>query len=66
MPRNLDRTYVSVDPRDPGYSPDELELLKAVDEFKRRTGVKFPSVTEVLRIAESIGWSRARRYHGEE
>ena len=41
---------------DATYSDMEREFIKAVDAFKSATGGRFPSLTELLRIAESIGF----------
>lgn len=38
------------------YTPDELEVLKAVDAYRRRTGKKFPTVTEIMTVMAGLGW----------
>lgn len=41
-----------------GYSPDELDFLKAVDAYKRANRRPFPMWSEVLAVLESLGWRR--------
>jgi hypothetical protein len=42
--------------------PDEvLELVSAIDEFKRRNQRPFPTWTEVLGVLKSLGYSREPR-----
>ncbi|VTR99255.1 Uncharacterized protein OS=Pirellula staleyi (strain ATCC 27377 / DSM 6068 / ICPB 4128) GN=Psta_4740 PE=4 SV=1 [Gemmata massiliana] len=40
------------------YSADELDLMKAVDRYRRETGALFPSAVEILRLARGLGWVR--------
>lgn len=40
------------------YTDDELELLRAVDRYKTRTGRRFPSVTEILSVVKSLGYRK--------
>lgn len=40
------------------YDADELEFIRAMDEFMRRTGKKFPTFVEVLDVAKSLGWRK--------
>ena len=37
---------------------DELELLRAIDAYKRRTGKKYPTYGEVLKVFREFGWER--------
>lgn len=37
---------------------ESLEFLKAIDAFKRRTGKPFPTWTQVLGVAKSLGYLR--------
>jgi hypothetical protein len=41
------------------YTPDELEFMTAMQQFKVRTGKAFPTYAEVLKVARSLGYSRA-------
>lgn len=42
------------------YDQDEVDYLAAVDQFKLRTGRKFPTCADMLLIAKSIGFARTR------
>jgi hypothetical protein len=41
---------------DEPYSSDETRFLLAIEEYQRTTGQKFPTFSEVLRVAVSIGY----------
>lgn len=41
------------------YTPEECELLRAADAYRRRTGRRFLSCTEVLALCWALGWRRA-------
>ncbi len=45
---------------DPDYSPDELEFLMAIQQYKQMSGRKFPTWREVLEVLLSLGYERAR------
>jgi hypothetical protein len=49
-----------VDPTtfDKQYSCDEIEFMNAVQSFKLRSGKSFPSFSEVLAIAEQLGYRK--------
>lgn len=40
------------------YSDDEMEFMTAMQAFKNRSGKAFPSFSEVLRVAHSLGYRR--------
>ncbi len=40
------------------YSDDEIEFMMAVDKFKRRTDIKFPTLAELLSIVKDLGYSK--------
>jgi hypothetical protein len=40
------------------YSPEELEFMNAMQQFKLRSGKPFPSYGEVLQVAMSLGYRR--------
>lgn len=42
----------------PDYDADEVEFLKAVDEYKRRKGRPFPSNSEILGVLKKLGWKK--------
>lgn len=41
-----------------GYTADEVEFMKAVEAWQRRTGNRFPTAADVLRIARSLGYRK--------
>jgi hypothetical protein len=41
------------------YSKDELEFLRAMEQFKRERGRCYPSHSEVLQIVQSLGYEQA-------
>lgn len=45
---------------DPDYSPEELEFLLAIQQYKQTSGRKFPTWREVLEVLLSLGYERAR------
>ena len=40
------------------YTADEIEFMKAMDEYKRSSGRQFPTWSEVLEVVRSIGYKR--------
>jgi hypothetical protein len=40
------------------YEPDELEFMRALDEYKRTSGRMFPTCSEVLEVLRSLGYAR--------
>jgi len=42
-------------------SDDELEFIKAVNEYKQRYNKPFPTWSEILHILKSIGYEKAQR-----
>jgi len=40
------------------YTPDEIEFMTAMQEFKVRSGRAFPTHREVLAVARSLGYRR--------
>jgi hypothetical protein len=40
------------------YSADEVEFMKAMDDYKRRSGRMFPTWSEVLEVVRSLGYTR--------
>jgi hypothetical protein len=40
------------------YSDDEIEFMKAMDEYKRRSGRMFPTWSEVLEVVRDLGYTR--------
>lgn len=40
------------------YSDDEIDFMKAMDDYKRRSGRQFPTWSEVLEVLRSMGYRR--------
>ncbi len=40
------------------YTPEEIEFLQAMDAYMRAKGKRFPSFTEVLNVAKSLGYRK--------
>jgi hypothetical protein len=40
------------------YSDEEIEFMRAMDEYKRRSGRQFPTWSEVLEVLRSIGYRK--------
>jgi hypothetical protein len=41
------------------YTADEMEFLRAVEEYKRRSGRMFPTWSEVLEVVRGLGYAKA-------
>ncbi|MEL7263976.1 MAG: hypothetical protein AAFP69_04065 [Planctomycetota bacterium] len=51
--RHIDPTTCERD-----YSQDEIEFMKAMDDYKRAAGRMFPTCSEVLEVVRSMGYVR--------
>ena len=40
------------------YDDEDLEFMKAIEAYKRRTGIRYPPWTEILRIAKALGYRK--------
>ena len=40
------------------YTPDEIEFMSAMDDYKRRSGRMFPTCSEVLEVVKSLGYAK--------
>lgn len=40
------------------YEDDEAEFLAAIEDYKRRTGRKFPTWSEALRVCKGLGYRK--------
>lgn len=62
--RHVDRRKVQrrrqIDPTtcERDYSADELEFMRALDEYKRRNGRMFPTCSEILEVLRGLGYVR--------
>jgi hypothetical protein len=43
------------------YSADEIEFMKALDDYKRASGRMFPTCSEILEVFKSLGYVKATR-----
>jgi hypothetical protein len=40
------------------YSLEEIEFMRAMDDYKRRSGRPFPTWSEVLEVVRSLGYGK--------
>jgi hypothetical protein len=40
------------------YTAEEIEFMRAMDEYKRRSGRMFPTCSEILEVLRSLGYSK--------
>lgn len=40
------------------YSGEELEFMRALDDYKRRSGRMFPTCSEILEVIRGLGYVR--------
>jgi hypothetical protein len=40
------------------YTPEEIEFMGAMDEYKRRNGRMFPTCSEVLEVVKALGYEK--------
>lgn len=40
------------------YTNDEIEFMRAMDDYKRKAGRQFPTWSEVLEVVRSMGYKR--------
>lgn len=40
------------------YTADEIEFMKAMDDYKRSSGRQFPTWSEVLEVVRGMGYKR--------
>ncbi|MCA9088378.1 MAG: hypothetical protein KDA90_07045 [Planctomycetaceae bacterium] len=40
------------------YQPEEVEFMKAMDDYKRRSGRPFPTWSEVLEVLRDLGYRK--------
>jgi FMN phosphatase YigB (HAD superfamily) len=51
--RHIDPTTCERD-----YSMDEVEFMRAIDDYKRRSGRQFPTWSEVLEVIRDLGYRK--------
>ena len=59
-PRRKKQRRRQIDPTtcERDYSGDELEFMRAMDDYKRRNGRMFPTCSEILEVVRAIGYSK--------
>ena len=55
------RRFVDPATCDRAYSAAELEFMGAMQEYKRRSGRRFPTWSEVLEVVRGLGYEKAGR-----
>ncbi len=40
------------------YSPEEIEFMSALDDYKRRSGRMFPTCSEILEVVKALGYEK--------
>lgn len=40
------------------YTDDEIEFMRAMDEYKRKSGRMFPTWSEVLEVVRGLGYAK--------
>lgn len=40
------------------YSPEEIEFMEALDEYKRASGRMFPTCSEILEVVKAMGYTK--------
>jgi hypothetical protein len=40
------------------YTADEIEFMRALDDYKRSSGRMFPTCSEILEVVRSLGYAR--------
>jgi hypothetical protein len=40
------------------YEPEELEFMRALENYKRSSGRMFPTCSEILEVVRSLGYRR--------
>ncbi len=62
--RNTDRRKVQrrrqIDPTtcERDYTNDEIEFMRALDDYKRRSGRMFPTCSEILEVLRELGYHK--------
>ena len=40
------------------YKPEEIDFMRAMDDYKRRSGRQFPTWSEVLEVIRDLGYRK--------
>ena len=55
-PKKQRRRHIDPTTCERDYSGDEIEFMKAMDDYKRASGRMFPTCSEVLEVIRSLGY----------
>lgn len=56
--KSLRRRYIDPTTCEREYSPEELEFMRALDQYKKTSGRMFPTCSEILEVFRSLGYVR--------
>ncbi len=42
------------------YTPEEVEFMRALDDYKRRSGRMFPTCSEILEVLRGLGYVKSQ------
>ena len=59
QPRTIRRRKIDPTTCDRDYGSDELEFMRALEQYKRSSGRPFPTCSEVLEVLKSLGYTRS-------
>lgn len=52
------RRFVDPTTCDREYTPEEMEFMQAMQEYKRQSGRMFPTWSEVLEVLQNLGYAK--------
>ncbi len=55
-PKKQRRRHIDPTTCERDYSGDEIEFMRAMDDYKRDSGRQFPTCSEVLEVIRSLGY----------
>ncbi len=58
--RSLRRRLIDPTTCEREYRDDELEFMRAIEQYKRTSGRMFPTCSEVLELVRSLGYVRTQ------
>jgi hypothetical protein len=56
--KNIRRRQIDPSTCERDYSPDEVEFMNALNEYKRTSGRMFPTCSEILEVLKSLGYEK--------
>lgn len=52
------RRHIDPTTCDRDYASEEVEFMRALEDYKRRSGRMFPTCSEILEVVRSLGYAR--------